>query len=89
MSFTTPSLHAIGRVAERAGEVAKYLAGLDPLGRLLQQLGGPNTKIQKFVLELFVRKACLSVAVLKRKLNGGAPMDAAHGFGKKRFGGII
>ena len=29
----TPSLQAIGRDADRTREVAKYLAGLDPLGK--------------------------------------------------------
>ena len=34
VSVFTPSLQAIGREAKRAGEEAKYLAELDPLGKV-------------------------------------------------------
>ena len=81
-----------GRTRWRGGKISggTRSAGKASAAAWRSKHKNPDAKpVQKFVLELFVGKACLSLAVLKRKLNGDAPMDAAHGFGVKRFGGII
>ena len=66
-SVFTPSLHWF---AKRAGEVAKYLAGLDPVRRACA-----SRPTKKCVLELFAGSAYLSGAVLANKLVVGVLLE--------------
>ena len=64
-SVLTPSLQAVGRDAELASEVAKYLAGLDPLGKACAAVRRTTQKsparqlAKKCFLELFAGNAYL------------------------------
>ena len=78
-------LQAVGREAKRAGEVTKYLSGLDPLGKACAAArttthNNPSPKPAKNVfLELFAGNVHLGGAVLVKKLDVGAHLKAAHG----------